>query len=93
MKKDNDGKTIFKKKGRPNLLSDGLMKIVKSIVISTKAAGTAISRRLVMAIRKKVVTSNSPTLLKENVVLLELMEVWAQDVSKSMNRAKSSITI
>ena len=93
MKKDNEGKTIFKKTGRPNLLSDGLMKKVKSIVISTKAAGTAISRRLVMAIRKKVVRSNSPTLLKENVVLLELMEYWAKDISKSMNWAKSSITI
>ena len=50
IKKDKEGKTIFKRKGRPNLLSDGLMAKVKKIMVGKRAAGTAISRRIVMAI-------------------------------------------
>ena len=39
MKKEKDGKTIFKKKGRPNLVSDDFMKNIKTIMIGTQAAG------------------------------------------------------
>ena len=63
---EKDGKTIFKKKGRPNLVSDDFMKKIKTIMIVTRAAGTAISPRCVMVIGNGVVRSNSPTLLKEN---------------------------
>ena len=42
------------------------MKKIKTIIIGTWAAGTAISRRIVMAIGNGVMRSNSPTLLKEN---------------------------
>ena len=66
MKKEKDGKTIFEKKGRPNLVSDDFMKKIKTIMIGTRAAGTAISRLIVMAIGNGVMRSNSPTLLKEN---------------------------
>ena len=48
MKKENDDKTIFKKKGQPNLVSDDFMKKIKTIMIGTRAAGTAISRSIVM---------------------------------------------
>ena len=51
----------------------------------TRAAGTAISRRIVMVIGNGVVRSNSPTLLKENGGSLELTEDWARGVIKSMN--------
>ena len=88
MKKEKDGKTIFKKKGRPNLVSDDFMKKIKTIMIGTRAAGTAISRRIVMAIDNGVVRSNSPTLLKENGGSLELTEDWARGVIKSMNWTK-----
>ena len=50
MKKEKDGKTIFKKKGRPNLVSDDFMKKIKAIMIGTPATGTAISSRIVTAI-------------------------------------------
>ena len=66
IKKDKEGKTIFKRKGRPNLLSDDLMAKAKSIMIGTRAAGTAINRHIVMAIGNGVVKSNKPTLLKKN---------------------------
>ena len=50
MKKEKDGKTIFKKKVRPNLVSDDFMKKIKAIMIGTRATGTAISSRIVTAI-------------------------------------------
>ena len=64
------------------------MKKIKTIVIGTRAAGTAISRRIVMAIGNGVVRSNSPTLLKENGGSLELTKDWAWGVIKSMNWTK-----
>ena len=88
MKKEKDGKTIFKKKGRPNLVSDDFMKKIKTIMIGTQAAGTTISHSIVMAIGNGVVRSNSPTLLKENGGSLELTEHWARGVFKSMNWIK-----
>ena len=77
MKKEKDEKTIFFKKGRPNLVSDDLMKKIKTITTGTWAAGTAISHRTVMAISNGVVRENSPTLLKKNGGSLELTEGWA----------------
>ena len=44
IKKDQEEKTIFKWKGRPNLLSDDLMAKVKTIMIRTRTAGTAVRR-------------------------------------------------
>ena len=88
MKKEKDGKTIFKKKGRPNLVSDDFMKKIKTIMIGTRTAGTAISRRIVMTIGNGVVRSNSPTLLKENGGSLELTENWVRGVIRSMNWTK-----
>ena len=77
MKKEKDGKTIFKKKGRPNLVSDDFMEKIKTIMIGTRVAGTTISRRIVMAIGNGVVKSNSLALLKENGGSLELTKDWA----------------
>ena len=88
MKKEKDGKTIFKKKGRPNVVSDDFMKKVKTIMIGTWATGTVISRCIVMAIGNRVVRSNSPTLLKKNGGSLELTEDWARGVIKSINWTK-----
>ena len=85
MKKEKDGKIIFKNKGQPNLVSDDFMKKIKAIMIGTRAAGTAISHRIVMAISNGVMRSNSPALLKENEGLLELTEDWARGVIKSIN--------
>ena len=74
MKKKKNGRKIFKKKGRPNLVSDDFLKKIKTIMIGTRASGTAIGRRIVMAIGNGVVRSNSLTLLKENGGSLELTE-------------------
>ena len=41
MKKGKNGKTIFKKKGRTNLISDDFTKKIETIMIGTRAAGTA----------------------------------------------------
>ena len=74
MKKEKNGKTIFKKKGRPNLRSDDFMKKIKTIMTGTRTAGTAIRRSIVMAIGNGVLMSISPTLLKEIGGSLELIE-------------------
>ena len=85
MKKEKDGKAIFKKKGRPKLFSHDFMKKINTIMIGTRATGTAISRRIVMAIGNGVVRSKSPTLSKESGDSLELTKDWARGVIKSMN--------
>ena len=43
MKNDKEGKATVKKKDRSNLLSDDLMKNVKTIMIRTRAHGTAMT--------------------------------------------------
>ena len=58
---------------------------VKTIMIGTRVAGTAISRRIVMAIENGVVKSNIPILFKENEGSLQLTEGWGRGVLKSMN--------
>ena len=83
--KGKEGKTILKRKGRPNLLSDDLMAKVKTIMIRERTAGTAISRRIVIGIGNGVVKSNNPIWLKENGGSLQLTEDWARGVLKSMN--------
>ena len=88
IKKDKEGKTIFKRKGRLNLLSDDLVAKVKTIMIGTSTAGTAISRLIVIGIGNVVVKSNNPILLKENGGPLQLTEDWATRVLKSMNLVK-----
>ena len=54
-------------------------------MIGTHAAGTAISRCIVMAIGNGVLKSNNPKVLKENGGSLQLTEDWAKGVLKSMN--------
>ena len=87
MKKGKDGKTIFKK-----LVSDDFIKKIKTIMIGTRAAGTAISCRIVIAMGNGVVRSNSLTLLKENRGSLQLTEDWARGAIKSMNWTKTKGT-
>ena len=57
-------------------------------MIGTRAAGTTISRRIVMVIANRAVKSNNPVLLKENEGSLQLTEDWARGVLKSMNWVK-----
>ena len=88
IKKDKEGKTIFKQQSQPNLLSDDLMAKEKIIMIGTRAAGTSIRRHMVMTIGNGVVKSNNPILLKKNGGSLQLTEEWPRGVLKSMNRVK-----
>lgn len=92
LKTSKDKNTVFKKKGRPNLLADDLLGKVKVLMIGTRAAGTAISRRLVVAIGKGVVKANCPQNLLENGGWLDLTEDWARGVIKSMNWTKRKAT-
>ena len=61
---------------------------VKTIMIGTRATGTAISRHIVMAIRNEVLKSNNPKLLKQTGGSLQLTENWIREVLKFMNWVK-----
>ena len=56
--KNNGNSQNFKKIDPPNLLSEELLKRTKDVVISSRLAGTAISRRIVIAIETGVVKIN-----------------------------------
>ena len=71
---------MFKQKGLSDLLSYELVAKVKTIMTGTRAAGIAISRRIVMTIGNEVVKSNNPILLKEYGGSLQLTEDWARRV-------------
>jgi len=91
-KSQNSQDVVFKKKGRPNFLSEDLLKKVKVLMIGTRSAGTAISRRLVVAIGKGIVKANNPKSLRENGGSIELTEDWARGIIKSMNWTKRKAT-
>ena len=61
---------------------------VKTIVIGTRATGTAISCHIVMAIGNEVLKSNNPILLKQTGGSLQLTEDWIREVLKFMNWVK-----
>ena len=55
---------LAKNSGRPNVLSNELLKKTKDIVIGTRQAGTVISRRMVIAIGTGVAKANESNLLR-----------------------------
>ena len=58
--KNNGNSQNVKKIGRPNLLSEELMKRTKDIIIGSGLAGTVISRRMVFATGTGVIKANDP---------------------------------
>ena len=58
--RNNKNSQNLKRIGRPNLLSEGLLKITKDVIIGSRLAGTVISRRMVIVIGTGVVKTNHP---------------------------------
>ena len=58
--KNNGNSQNLKKIGCPNLLSEELLKRTKVVIISSRLAGTVISRRMVIAIGTGFVKANDP---------------------------------
>ena len=58
--KNNGNRENLRKIGRPNLLSEELLKRTKDVIIGSRLAGTIISRRMVIAIGTGVVKANDP---------------------------------
>ena len=58
--KNNGNSQNLKKIGRPNLLSEELLKRTKDVIVGSRLAGTVISRRMVIAIGTGVVKVNDP---------------------------------
>ena len=53
--KDKKENSLAKRSGRPNLLSDNLLKKTKDIIIGTRNTGTVISRRMVIGTGQLVI--------------------------------------
>ena len=54
-KAKSKNKSVFNKAGRPNILGKNLIKKVKDIAISTRAAGGVINRKQILHIAKGVI--------------------------------------
>ena len=62
LKKREDNQT-FNKKGRPNLLSETLLKKTKDVIVGSRLAAIEISRKMIIAIGTAVVKANGPVKL------------------------------
>ena len=58
--KNNGNSQNLKKTGRPNLLSEELLKRTKDVIIGSRLASTVISRRMTIAIRPGVIKVGDP---------------------------------
>ena len=87
-KKNNQPIAPIQRKGRPNLVDDEMLKKIKDIIVGSRLAGTAISRKMVIAIATGVIKANDPKILREFDGSLELTEGWARNVLKSMDWVK-----
>ena len=65
-----------------------MLKKIKDVIVSSRLAGTAISRKMVIAIATGVIKANDPNILREFGGSLELTEDWARSVLKSMDWVK-----
>ena len=85
-KKKNDQPIApIQRKGRPNLVDDEMLKKIKDIIVGLRLAGTAISRKMVIAITTGLIKANDPNTLREFGGSLALTEGWARSVLKSMD--------
>ena len=58
--KNNGNSQNLKKIGRPNLVSEELLKRTKDIIIDSRLAGLVISRRMIIAVGAGVIKANDP---------------------------------
>ena len=73
---------IGHKKGRPNLVDDEMLQIIRDILIRSRLAGTVISRKMVIAIETGVIKATEPKILKE---FGGITGGWAQNVLQNMD--------
>ena len=91
--KGKSGKVAsFKRAGRPNTLSDDLLRKVKDIAIGTRMAGGVVNRRQLINIGKGVLRANDPHLLKEFGGHVDLSKDWAKRIFKKLNWKKRKAT-
>ena len=69
-----------------------MLKKIKDIIIGPSLAGTAISRKMVIAIATGVIKANDPNILREFGGSLALTEDWARSFLKSMDWVKRKRT-
>ena len=73
-KKNDQPIAAIQRTGKPNLVDDEMLKEIKDIIIGSRLAGTAISRKMVIAIATGVIKANVPNILREFGGDLELMK-------------------
>ena len=69
-----------------------MLKKIKDIIVGSRLACTAISRKIVIAIATGVSKANDPNILRKFGGSLELSEGWARSVLKSMDWVKRKET-
>ena len=79
---------FINKIGRPNKVNDEIMLKIKEIIVGIRLAGAAISQKMVIAIGRRVIKANNPSLLLEFEGSVTLTENWARGVLKNMNWVK-----
>ena len=65
-----------------------MLKKNKDIIVGSRLAGTAISRKMVIAIATGVIKANDPNILRESGRSLELTEGWVCSILISMDWVK-----
>ena len=80
------------KRGRPNYMSSELLSKVNQIILGSRTVGIGISMEDVISIGNSVMTTNSPSLLKENGGSVELTVDWGRSVLKNLNYSRKKAT-
>ena len=75
--------SFTRKKGRPILVDDEMLQIIRDVIIGARLEGTVISRKMVIAIGTCIIKANE-RILKEFGGSLELTGGWARNVLKNM---------
>ena len=87
-----DGKKNARKRGRPNLVNEEMVKKIKDVIIGSHPADTVSSRKMVFVIGTGVVKTNEPKILRKFDGSLEVAEGWARKVLKDMDWVKRKRT-
>ena len=80
------------RRGRPNYMSSELLSKVNQIILGSRTVGIRISMEDVISIGNSVMTTNSPSLLKENGGSVELTVDWARSILKNLNYSRKKAT-
>ena len=94
-KKESTGKEVTilkaKKRGRPKLLPEEIMKKAIQTIKALRLKGAPISYNIINAIAKGIVVANDRTMLVENGGHLQFTDNWARNVLNEVQRSEKKM--